>query len=83
VHIYPPPESAPPEAASPTSPPTATASSSADRSARPALLLELPARAAADKFWNKEPFAKNGGYQRERKQRRERNRTAGRYNPVL
>ncbi len=28
-----------------------------------ALLLELPDRAAADKFWNKEPFAKNGGYQ--------------------
>ena len=30
-----------------------------------ALLLELPDRAAADKFWNKEPFAKNGGYQRD------------------
>jgi len=28
-----------------------------------ALLLELPDRAAADKFWNEEPFAKNGGYQ--------------------
>ncbi len=28
-----------------------------------ALLLELPDRAAADKFWNNEPFAKNGGYQ--------------------
>ena len=27
-----------------------------------ALLLELPDRAAADKFWNEEPFAKNGGY---------------------
>ena len=27
-----------------------------------ALLLELPDRAAADKFWNNEPFAKNGGY---------------------
>jgi uncharacterized protein YciI len=30
-----------------------------------ALLLELPDRAAADKFWNEEPFAKNGGYQRD------------------
>src|SRR4029077_10580094 len=30
-----------------------------------ALLLELPDRAAADKFWNEEPFAKNGGYQSE------------------
>jgi len=30
-----------------------------------ALLLELPDRAAADKFWNNEPFAKNGGYQRD------------------
>jgi uncharacterized protein YciI len=28
-----------------------------------ALMLELPDRAAADKFWNNEPFAKNGGYQ--------------------
>jgi len=28
-----------------------------------ALLLELPDRAAVDKFWNEEPFAKNGGYQ--------------------
>jgi uncharacterized protein YciI len=27
-----------------------------------ALLLELPDRAAAEKFWNEEPFAKNGGY---------------------
>ena len=25
----------------------------------------LPDRAAADKFWNEEPFAKNGGYQRD------------------
>ena len=30
-----------------------------------ALLLELPDRAAADAFWNNEPFAKNGGYQRD------------------
>ena len=30
-----------------------------------ALLLELPDRAAADKFWNEEPFAKNGGYARD------------------
>ena len=30
-----------------------------------ALLLELPDRAAAEKFWNAEPFAKNGGYQRD------------------
>ena len=30
-----------------------------------ALLLELPDRAAADKFWNEEPFSKNGGYQRD------------------
>src|SRR5262249_26072636 len=30
-----------------------------------ALLLELPDRAAADKFWSEEPFAKNGGYQRD------------------
>src|SRR5437899_10759345 len=30
-----------------------------------ALLLELPDRAAADKFWYGEPFAKNGGYQRD------------------
>jgi uncharacterized protein YciI len=28
-----------------------------------ALLLELSDRAAADDFWNKEPFAANGGYQ--------------------
>ena len=28
-----------------------------------ALLLELPARAAAEEFWNNEPFAANGGYQ--------------------
>jgi uncharacterized protein len=28
-----------------------------------ALMLELPDRAAADKFWNNEPFAANGGYQ--------------------
>jgi uncharacterized protein YciI len=27
-----------------------------------ALLLELPDRKAADKFWNEEPFSKNGGY---------------------
>jgi len=27
-----------------------------------ALLLELPDRAAADAFWDNEPFAKNGGY---------------------
>ncbi len=27
-----------------------------------ALLLELPDRAAAETFWNNEPFAKNGGY---------------------
>ena len=30
-----------------------------------ALLLELPDRAAADKFWNEEPFSKNGGYNRD------------------
>jgi uncharacterized protein YciI len=30
-----------------------------------ALLLELPDRAAADKFWNEEPFAKHGGYQQD------------------
>jgi len=30
-----------------------------------ALLLELPDRAAAERFWNEEPFAKNGGYARE------------------
>ena len=30
-----------------------------------ALMLELPDRAAADKFWNEEPFAKNGGYQKD------------------
>lgn len=30
-----------------------------------ALLLELPDRAAADKFWNEEPFARNGGYNRD------------------
>jgi uncharacterized protein YciI len=29
------------------------------------LLLELPDRAAADAFWNNEPFAGNGGYQRD------------------
>jgi len=28
-----------------------------------ALLLELPDRAAAEKFWSNEPFAANGGYQ--------------------
>lgn len=28
-----------------------------------ALLLELPDRAAAEDFWNNEPFAANGGYQ--------------------
>ena len=28
-----------------------------------ALLLELPDRTAAEKFWNNEPFAANGGYQ--------------------
>jgi uncharacterized protein len=28
-----------------------------------ALLIELPNRAAADRFWNEEPFARNGGYQ--------------------
>ncbi len=28
-----------------------------------ALLLELPDRAAAENFWNNEPFAANGGYQ--------------------
>ena len=27
-----------------------------------ALLIELPNCAAADRFWNEEPFAKNGGY---------------------
>ena len=30
-----------------------------------ALLLELPDRAAAGAFWNNEPFARNGGYQRD------------------
>jgi uncharacterized protein YciI len=30
-----------------------------------ALLLELPDRAAAERFWNEEPFARNGGYQRD------------------
>jgi uncharacterized protein YciI len=30
-----------------------------------ALLLELSDRAAADKFWNNEPFAANGGYDRD------------------
>jgi uncharacterized protein len=30
-----------------------------------ALLLELPDRAAADAFWNNEPFARNGGYTRD------------------
>jgi hypothetical protein len=29
------------------------------------LLIELPNRAAADRFWNEEPFARNGGYQRD------------------
>ena len=28
-------------------------------------LIELPGPAGADKFWNEEPFAKNGGYQRD------------------
>lgn len=28
-----------------------------------ALMLELPDRTAAEKFWNEEPFAANGGYQ--------------------
>ena len=28
-----------------------------------ALLLELPDKAAAEEFWNNEPFAANGGYQ--------------------
>ena len=28
-----------------------------------ALLIELPNRAAADRFWIEEPFARNGGYQ--------------------
>jgi uncharacterized protein YciI len=28
-----------------------------------ALLLELPDRTAAERFWNNEPFAANGGYQ--------------------
>ncbi|HEY1978443.1 MAG TPA: YciI family protein [Xanthobacteraceae bacterium] len=30
-----------------------------------ALLLELPDRAAANTFWNNEPFVSNGGYQRD------------------
>jgi len=30
-----------------------------------ALLLELPDRAAAEKFWSNEPFARNGGYRRD------------------
>lgn len=30
-----------------------------------ALLLELPDRAAAETFWTNEPFARNGGYQRD------------------
>jgi uncharacterized protein YciI len=30
-----------------------------------ALLLELSNRVAADTFWNDEPFARNGGYQRD------------------
>jgi uncharacterized protein YciI len=30
-----------------------------------ALLLELPDRAAAERFWNQEPFARNGGYARD------------------
>jgi hypothetical protein len=28
-------------------------------------LIELPNRAAADRFWHEEPFARNGGYQRD------------------
>ena len=34
-----------------------------DHVAGTALLLELPDRAAAEKFWGNEPFAANGGYQ--------------------
>ncbi len=30
-----------------------------------ALLIEVPDRAAAEAFWNEEPFAKNGGYGRD------------------
>jgi len=30
-----------------------------------ALLLELPNKAAAEEFWNNEPFAANGGYQKD------------------
>jgi hypothetical protein len=30
-----------------------------------ALLLELPDRAAAERFWNEEPFAASGGYLRD------------------
>jgi hypothetical protein len=30
-----------------------------------ALLLELPDRVAADTFWNNEPFARHGGYQKD------------------
>src|SRR5262249_23298995 len=30
-----------------------------------ALLIELPNRAAAERFWKEEPFARNGGYQRD------------------
>jgi len=30
-----------------------------------ALLLELPDRAAAQRFWNEEPFAANGGYNKD------------------
>jgi uncharacterized protein YciI len=30
-----------------------------------ALLIELPDRAAVDRFWNEEPFSKNGGYARD------------------
>jgi uncharacterized protein YciI len=30
-----------------------------------ALLLELPDKKAAEKFWNEEPFARNGGYRRD------------------
>jgi hypothetical protein len=29
------------------------------------LLLELPDRAAAERFWNQEPFARNVGYSRD------------------
>ena len=30
-----------------------------------AMLIELPDRAAAESFWNDEPFAANGGYQKD------------------